>query len=139
MKLILQNNNTYVLRAVIGEDIMKAVRQFCVEQNIQAAWFSAIGAAKEVNIAKYNIHKKEYESKELGQELEIVNILGNVTLKDGEQFVHAHGTFSDEEMRTYGGHINKAVVGVTGEILLEKLEGRIERMYDQETGLNLMQ
>jgi uncharacterized protein len=138
MKTILQNNNTYIVRAVIGEDVMEVVKTFCKEQSIESAWFSAIGAAKESTLAKYNIHAKEYESKEFTQELEIDHVIGNVTLKDGELFVHAHGSLSDNQMNMVGGHIQKLVVGVTCEIFLEKLEGTISRAFDEETGLHLM-
>ena len=139
MKTILQDQNKFVLRAVIGEDVMEAVKQFCEEKGIEAAWFSAIGAAKEAVIAKYNIVEKKYESKEFIQELEIDHVIGDISLKDGEVFVHAHGSLSDTVMQMYGGHIQKLVVGVTCEIFLEKFNGKIERAFDEETGLHLME
>jgi len=139
MKLILQDKNKYVLKAHVGEDVMLELREFCQNQGIQAASFFAIGAAKEIHIAWYNIHKKEYIKKEIQQELEVISLLGNVTVMNGEVIVHAHGSFSDENMQMIAGHVNKLVVGAACEIVLEKIEGKIEKSHDEETGLNLMQ
>lgn len=117
---------------------MTELRAFCKEQGIEAASFFAIGAAKELSIAWYDIHKKEYVKKEIQQELEIISLLGNVAVMDGEVIVHAHGSFSDENMQLLAGHVTKLIVGAACEIVLEKFEGTIEKTYDDETGLNLM-
>ena len=53
--------------------------------------------------------------------------------------IHMHGTFSDKEYRVYGGHINKMVVSGALELRMEVFQGSIEKAYDEETGLNLMQ
>ena len=138
MRLILQDRNKYVLKAGVGEDAMAELKVFCKENTIHAASFFAIGAAKELSIAWYDIHKKEYVKKEIQQELEIISLLGNVAVMDGEVIVHAHGSFSDENMQLLAGHVTKLIVGAACEIVLEKFEGTIEKKYDDETGLNLM-
>ena len=138
MKVILQDKSKYVLKAEVGEDVMGELKVFCKEQGIKAASFFAIGAAKEISIAWFNIHKKEYVKKDVQQELEIVSLFGNVAVTEGEIIVHAHGSFSDENMQLVGGHVDKLIVGAACEIVLEKLEGKIEKAYDEETGLNLM-
>jgi len=138
MKLILQDKNKYVLKAEVGEDVMNELKVFCTEQRIEAASFFAIGAAKEIRIAWFDIHKKEYVQREIQQELEIISLLGNVAVGNGEVIVHAHGSFSDKDMQVMAGHVTKVIVGAACEIVLEKLEGKIEKAYDSETGLKLM-
>jgi len=107
--------------------------------------FFAIGATKEISIAWFDIHAKEYVQREIQQELEIISLLGNVAvgnglpaLEAGEVIVHAHGSFSDKDMQVMAGHVNKLIVGAACEIVLEKIEGKIEKGYDSETGLRLM-
>jgi len=145
MKVILQDKNKYVLKVSVGEDVILELKTFCHDQGIQAASFFAIGAAKEINIAWFDVNKKEYVQKEIQQELEIISLLGNVAvgnglpaLVEGEVIVHAHGSFSDKDMQVMAGHVNKLIVGAACEIVLEKFEGKIEKAYDDETGLNLM-
>lgn len=138
MKVILRDKNKYVLRVSLGEDVILELKTFCEDQRIEAASFFAIGAAKEIQIAWYNIHKKEYVKRDIQQELEIISLLGNVAVENGEVIVHAHGSFSDENMQVMAGHVNKLIVGAACEIVLTKLEGKMEKSYDNETGLKLM-
>jgi len=41
-------------------------------------------------------------------------------------------------IKFFGGHLNEAVVSATCEVIIEKIEGSIEREFDKETGLNLL-
>ncbi|MBI2098705.1 MAG: DNA-binding protein [Candidatus Wildermuthbacteria bacterium] len=139
MKLILQDKSKYVLRADVGEEVIESLAKFCRQENIDAAKFFAIGAAKELKLGWYDVDAKEYTWKEFSEKLEIVSLLGNVSWKENEIIVHAHGSFSNQQMQLVGGHVARLLVGGACEIVLEKLEGRIEKVYDEETGLYLMQ
>ena len=139
MKIILKDNNTYVLSCSRDEEIMSEIKKFAEKNNIEAASFSIIGAAKEVELAWYDVDIKEYTTKTFTEKLEIVSMTGNVGVMDKDTIVHSHGVFSNKEMQTMGGHINKVVVAAACEITLEKLEGAIKREYSKEIGLNLME
>lgn len=117
---------------------MSKLKKFAEENKITAASFSIIGAAKEVELAWYDVDVKEYTTKTLKEKLEIVSMLGNVGVMDKDTIVHSHGVFSNKEMQTMGGHINKVIVAAACEITLQKLKGTIKREYSEEIGLNLM-
>ena len=139
MKLIVQDKNKYVLSADVDEEVIESLAKFCRQENIDAAKFFAIGAAKELKLGWYDADAKEYAWKEFSEKLEIISLLGNVSWKENEVIAHAHGSFSNREMELVGGHVAKLVIGGACEIVLEKLEGRVEKVYDEETGLYLMQ
>ncbi len=139
MRIILQEKNMYVLRADVGEEVIEELQKFSKNEGIDAGKFFAIGAAKEVKLGWYDVDVKEYAWKELKEKLEIVSLLGNIAWKGDEVIAHAHGSFSNQQMQLVGGHVAKLVVGAACEIVLEKFEGRIEKAYDDQTGLNLMQ
>lgn len=139
MKVILQDKNTYVLKAGVDEEVIGALQEFCREQKIEAGKFFAIGASKELRLGWYDVDTKEYTWQEFNEKLEIISLLGNIAWKGDEVIAHAHGSFSNKRMQVVGGHVAKLVVGAACEIILEKLEGRIEKAYDEEAGLNLMQ
>ena len=139
MRVILQEKSKYVLRADVLEEIIVELGEFCKERKIEAGKFFAIGAAKEVKLGWYDVDVKEYTWKEYREKLEIVSLLGNVGRKGSETIVHAHGSFSNQRMQLVGGHVAKLVVGAACEIVLEKFDGRIEKAFDDETDLNLMQ
>ena len=138
MKRILQDKNTYVLSLKRGEELMEGIKEFCKEHHIEAAFFHAIGAANEVELAWYDLGVKQYVTALFQEDLELVSLTGNVSTMGNELVVHSHGVFSGKDMKTKGGHVNKAVVSGACEIILWRLEGTIDRAFDENTGLNLM-
>ena len=131
-------SGVYVLLLLEGERLIESVTKFCSEKSITAATFNAIGAIKEVELGFYNLQTKSYTWKKAETELEIDNVTGNVAVLDGELVVHAHATVSDSEMHAFGGHLKEATVGASCEVFLQPLLGKLERKYDEKTGLKLI-
>lgn len=138
MKLILKSGKNYILRFDRGEEIIEELKKFCQSKKITAAFFSALGASSEVEIAHYDVGKKRYSNKVIRQRMEIDSLIGNISLMDNKIVVHSHGVFSDQTMQTQAGHVNRLIVAATGEFFLQAHQAKIERQYDKETGLNLM-
>lgn len=130
-----KDGDNYTLRLEIGEDICTAILGFCREQNVLFAEISGIGAVKSAVVGLFDPTDKQYHKKELAGPLEMTSLLGSVTEKDGEPYLHLHATFSDEECRCFGGHLNCAVIGVTGEIFLRVINGTMGRRLNPENGL----
>ncbi len=129
--------NHYVIKISRGEEIVEELINFCGEEEIDSAVFYGIGACSTAEIAFYNIDKKEYEPREINEEMEIVSLIGNIAMLDDEHIVHAHIVLSDREMKAFGGHLNRAVISGACEIFLTELD-RLSRRYDDDTGLNLL-
>ena len=70
--------------------------------------------------------------------LEITSLVGNVTRKDGEVYLHIHINFGDEDGLVKGGHLVKSRISATSEIILRKIDGEVGRKLDEEIGLNLL-
>lgn len=92
----------------------------------------------EVELAWYNLKQKEYVNKTVAENLEIATVTGNVAMKEEEMIIHAHGVFSDKDMQTVAGHVNTMKVSAACEVFLIKLDGKIEREFDETTGLKLL-
>lgn len=138
MKEVVKDKNMYVLSARRGEEIMEGMKEFCRKEGIDAATFQAIGAVGEVELAFYDLEAKKYVTTLLTEDMELVSLTGNVSYMGNDMIVHNHGVFSVKDMSTKGGHVMRAVISGACEIVLHKIEGSIERSYDDETGLNLM-
>jgi len=131
-------NGVYVLLLAEDEKIIESITAFCREKGITAAQLTAIGVVKEAELGFYNLETKTYKWKKAEAELEIDSITGNVAMFEGEPLVHAHATVSDSEMHSFGGHLKEATVGASCEVFITPLQGKIERQYDEKTGLKLM-
>ena len=140
MKVILRDRDTYLLRFNSGEEIIETLGKYCQEQAITAGYFTAIGAAKEVDLSFFDLVKKEYNTKTFKNRinLEIISLTGNISLLQSKVIVHAHGIFSDSRYHAFAGHVKRLVVSATCELVLVKLKGKMERKYDQVTGLHLL-
>jgi len=55
-----------------------------------------------------------------------------------KQILHLHGVISRADYSTLGGHISKMIANMTVEVFIHKLNERLERKHDPETGLNLL-
>lgn len=138
MKCILRSSDHVVLRFDLGEEVLTSLQAWCETEKIAAGNFSAIGAASIIELSWYDTDEKRYADKTIEGKWEIVGITGFVAQKDGHTHIHAHGSFSDEQMNLQGGHIKKLIVGATCELALTILEGTIPRSFDERTGLFLM-
>ena len=74
------------------------------------------------------------------RELEILSCTGNISIKEGRPFVHAHIMLADIHGATIGGHLFSDTVVFAGEIEIVELVGTpLERRHDEVTGLMLWQ
>ena len=122
--------NTFAVRINRGEEVISELSRLCKEENIRFAKVSAIGAADSITVGLYSVEQKKYIKKIFTGEAEITSILGNITEKDGEAYIHLH-------INAFGGHLNECVISGTCEMFVEEINGKTGRRYDEITGLNL--
>ncbi len=121
-----------------GCDLLEELTNVCKTRGIELGRVEALGAVQKARIGFYNQETRTYQFIELDHSLEITNLVGNVSLKDGNPFVHAHVTLADEEGKSYGGHIAPGTVVFACEFVLEAFDGpAFNRSPDEETGLPL--
>jgi predicted DNA-binding protein with PD1-like motif len=133
-----QRERIYVLRIERGEEVIKTITDLCKREGVANAFFRGIGAVEGLTCGYYALTEKEYHFTHYAEMVEVASLTGNITLKDGEPFVHAHGVFTNTKNEAFGGHIKEMVSGIVVEIVLEVLDSNIERVHDDATGLFLM-
>ena len=138
MEIVKNTEQFAILRLSYGEELREQLEKFCAENNIKAAWFNAIGATKKAEIAVYNLRAKKYDTKQFSEMMEIVGVIGDISIMDGKPFMHAHGSFARPSFAMVGGHIMTCVISATCEIRLDKLDGELNRKHDEFTGLHLL-
>lgn len=127
-----------VIKLEKGEDVLETLNTIVEKENIEAGFFTGIGALNKVKMGIFIEGK--YEEIIIEDELEIVSLLGNVSLKDGKPFVHAHIIVSKRDGSAFGGHLLPgSIISVTCEVFLIKLKKPIKRGFDEEIKLYLLE
>lgn len=125
-------------RLAHGADVLAELTRIAAEQGVSAGRVEVIGAVKRARVGYYDQEKKQYDFRSFDEPLEILAVAGNVSLKDGAPFVHAHITLSDEEGRAFGGHLAEGTIVFAAEFRIEELPGvTLNRVPDETTGLAL--
>ena len=129
--------DTYVVRLQRGEEVLACLRELCEKESISLGTVSAIGAVNHVVVGVYRVDEQKYVANTFDGVMELTSLMGNITEKDGEPYLHLHATFGDLTGKVIGGHLNEAVVSATSELFVRKVEGHVGRRLDPETGLNI--
>ncbi len=138
MKIILQDSRRYVLRFDKGEEVFAGLTEFASKNQVQAATFWGIGTVSEADLGFYNSFLKQYRSKPILENFEILSLIGNISMLDGKPSLHAHGSFGRTDFSVVGGHVFKLVTLATCEIFLIKLDGEMRRKNNPDLQLNLL-
>lgn len=132
---------TYIIRIPEGEDLLRYIEGFCVKNRIKNALVSGIGGAKKTCFGYYDISREKYIPKKFNKFMEIVNLTGNISLKDKRPFPHLHISCADSNGKVYGGHLMPGTEVFIAEIGIMVYEGEkpLERTLDKKIGLALWQ
>jgi len=75
---------------------------------------------------------------ELNRKLEIASCTGNISIKDGETFVHLHIVLAGRDGKAFGGHLMPGTRVFAAEYFIMDLAGKkLHRVKDPYTGLPL--
>lgn len=131
-------DNTYVVRLNKGAEIISAIKDFCTSNNVKVGTIQGFGAINSVTFGFFNPETKQYNEKVFEGPREITSLIGNISTKNGETYLHLHMTASGEDYNTIGGHLINATISLTGEIFITPINGTVEREFCKKTGLNLL-
>lgn len=128
----------HVVRLNTGEDLLDGITKFARGAGIQAAWLSYLGAVSRASLRYYDQDERVYRDFDLDEHLEVLSGVGNVSVLDGEPFVHTHAAFAGSSGHAVGGHLNRGTEVWALEVQIQELEGDpLIREPDDCTGLGL--
>ncbi|HOI47350.1 MAG TPA: DUF296 domain-containing protein [Bacilli bacterium] len=137
MKVTKLGNNQYLVRLVIGEEVIQSLKEFATKYlNNQFASITGIGAVKNLLIGYYKDFV--YLNQEFNDEYEVLSLNGNISIRENERFSHVHIVFAGKDYIAHGGHLFKATVSATLEIVVQAFDVEIHRNYDDTSKLYLL-
>ena len=131
--------NKIIVRMDKGEGILEKVREVAEKEKIKLADISALGAVSEFTVGVFDTEAKEYHANEFKGSFEIVSLTGTINTMNDEFYCHLHMSAGNEKGQVFGGHLNRAIISATCEMIITLIDGRVDRRFEKEVGLNLFQ
>jgi hypothetical protein len=120
-----------------GMELVAALTAYCKAHEIEQGLILGLGAVRNPEIGSYAFEERAYHYLQLEGDWELLTLNANVSLKDGEPFLHPHVIVANSSGQVRGGHVLSAEV-LVAEIYLHVLDGEpLEREPDSTTGLIL--
>jgi len=120
------------------DKIIESLTQIVKEQQIGSGTIVGIGAVKDARLGFYHLNRKSYDEKRFPEEMELVNLSGNVSWLDDKPVIHCHVTLGNTRFEAIAGHLFEAEIAVTGEFFLSVKPTRVVRKRVEAMGLNLI-
>jgi len=121
-----------------GTDLLEGLTSIVQKENIRLGRIHAIGATTHAVVAYYDQNTKQYNPMEFSGGMEILNLTGNISIRDGKPFVHVHIVLSDREGKAFGGHVLPGTKLFALEVFIDELDGEeLVRSHEEKTGLYL--
>jgi predicted DNA-binding protein with PD1-like motif len=120
-----------------GADIISEITNLAEENGIEKGAISAIGALSRAELGYYDQVSHKYCKISVDEPVELASCTGNISLRDGRPFVHAHAALSNRTGKTWGSHLTCGTI-FAAEVCLQELSGLpLKRVPDSITGLAL--
>ena len=112
-------NNTIIARIDRGEEILEKIREIALKEKIKLASISALGATNEFTVGVFKTQEKKYYANEFKGDFEIVSLTGSINTMNEEFYTHIHMSAGNDKGEVFGGHLNRAVVSATCEMIIK--------------------
>ncbi len=129
-----------ILMGKLNKDdyLLESLQKIVEKNNISCGLIQGIGAVQNLNCGYYNQESFKYQEISFNQPLEVTNLSGNISIRDGKPFIHCHITCADERGKVFGGHLGEKTKVFAFEYIIFSFEGgNFVRKFDSNTGLYL--
>ena len=134
-----EGRRTFAVVFDAGDEVSEGLLAFAREHELQGAYFTGIGALREVTLGFWNHQTREYDKIPIREQVEVLFLGGNVArTQNGQPKVHAHVVVGKADGTAHGGHLMDAVVRPTLEVIVVESPRHLRRAVDPETGLALL-
>ncbi len=128
-----------------GDEVMGGLERFADETGADAAGFTAIGAFSDVVLGYFDLDAKDYRHNPVAEQVEVVSLVGDITRSETSgaveapgRTIHAHVVVARADSTVMGGHLLRAHVRPTLEVVVSEAPAHLRRRHDPTTGLALI-
>ena len=132
------DEKTFAIVLDKGDEVTSSLLTFAKDNKLSASHFTAIGAFESVTLGFFERDRKDYKKINIGEQVEVLSLVGDIALEDDKPKVHAHVVIGKSDGSAHGGHLLEARVWPTLEVILVESPQHLQRKMDEETGLALI-
>ena len=128
--------STIIVRMDKGEEITEQVKAVALKEGIKLAHVSALGATNSFEVGLFDTERMQYIPNNFEGDYEIVSLTGTINTMNGGYYSHLHMSAGGRDGSVVGGHLKRAVISVTCEMVITVIDGIVDREFVPELGLN---
>jgi predicted DNA-binding protein with PD1-like motif len=130
---------TFALVFDTGDSVMDLLKAFAMQEKISGAQFTAIGAFSAVTLGYFDWDKKDYVGRDFAEQVEVASLTGDIALgPDRAPAIHVHCVLGRRDYSAVAGHLVKATVRPTLELVLIESPVHLRKKHDPKSGLALI-
>jgi uncharacterized protein len=138
-KRVAEDPVTFVVILDTGDEVLSSLQSVAQTEQLAGSNFKAIGALSQVELGWFNWETRKYQTAvKLEEQVELLSLIGDIALKDGEPQVHAHLVIGRQDGSAHGGHLVRAIVRPTCEIVITESPTHLQKEIDPESGIALI-
>lgn len=128
---------TYAIIFAKDDEVLSGLTAFAAREKITAGYFTAVGALRRAKFGWFDAAHQAYRDIRVDQQVELISLIGDIGLVNGQPQVHAHGAVGLPDGQVRGGHLLEATVFPTLEVFFTALPTTLIKNRDDETTLSL--
>ncbi|QEC48215.1 DNA-binding protein [Baekduia soli] len=133
------DNRTDALVFDAGDEVIALLSEWCRDERLPGARFTAIGAFSQATVGWFDWDARSYRDISFDEQVEVLSLMGDVAADpEGRPSVHAHVVLGRSDGAAVGGHLLRAVVRPTLELVIDVVPAHLRKRVDDRSGLALI-
>jgi uncharacterized protein len=121
-----------------GDEAFSGLLEFAQKYHVTSAHFTAIGAVNGATVGWFDPQRKMYKKIPIQGQHEVIGMSGDIALYLGKPVVHTHMLVGNSDGTTSGGHVLAAYVSPTLEVMVTVDPVTMQKRFDPDTDLTLI-
>jgi predicted DNA-binding protein with PD1-like motif len=138
MNTHLSPEGVHVVVLETGDEAMDSLVRFAASAGVEGAGFTGLGAFSSATLAYFDVDVREYIEIPIPEQSEVLSLAGDIGLEGGRPKVHAHAVLGFRDGSVKGGHLLRATVRPTLEVVVTETDRALRRRFDPGSGLALI-
>jgi len=120
----------FLLRVPSGSELISYIRKYAKDLSINTGVLWLIGSFRRTKIGFFIEEEGSYKVIDVNEFTEVINASGNISLVNGEPFIHVHVALGRVDGSCIGGHLIEGIVFIAEVWIQELIDGELKRVRE---------